>query len=110
MTTFVPTPELLARIDPSIVGSLARWVFNGIAPGGFLTAVLQNDLYTAVSRADARNADSLKDISILLFNYCPTSCYGSKEKVTKWVEGRMWEQEPTALELYYGWLKEHVNR
>lgn len=105
-----PTNELLERIDPSTVGSLARWVFKGIEPGGFLTAVLQNDLFTAVNRADARNAVALKDTVILLFNYCPTGCYGSKEKVRDWLQSRAWENEIMALDIYYGWLKEHLDR
>jgi hypothetical protein len=107
MPTFAPTPDLIARIDPDVLASISRWVFRGIKPGGFLTAVLQNDLYTAVSRADGRNAAALKDIAVLLFTYCPTGCYGSREKVEKWLSQRMWETEPAALELYYGWLKEH---
>lgn len=42
--------------------SIRRYVENRIQPGGFLTAVLSNDLYNATGRADRENLKALHKI------------------------------------------------
>ncbi len=39
-------------IPEHLRGSILRYVEYGIQPGGFMTAVLNNDLYNATGRAD----------------------------------------------------------
>lgn len=65
--------------------SLAIYVVDRIAPGGFLTAVLENDLFLAVSRADSQNIECLPDIVKFIYNRCPMGCHGSKEAVDYWL-------------------------
>jgi hypothetical protein len=55
-------------------------------PGHFLQAVLKNDLFEAVSRADTENLEALHNWIILIYNYTPGNCWGSPEKVKKWTE------------------------
>lgn len=62
------------------------WIERGILPGGFLTAVLRNDLMGALGRADSTNIDRLKDYGMFLYNEAPSDCFGSDEKVQKWEE------------------------
>lgn len=62
------------------------WIERGILPGGFLTAVLRNDLMGALGRADSTNIDRLKDYGMFLYNEVPSECFGSDEKVRKWEE------------------------
>ena len=45
-------PELLR-------GGITRYVEHGIKPGGFLTAVVMNDLETATRRADPQSLEVL---------------------------------------------------
>ena len=68
-----------------MVGPMQRYLEHGIPPGGFLTAVLENDLFAAVSRADQQNLASLKDWVVFIYNEVPNSAHGSPEKVDKWV-------------------------
>jgi hypothetical protein len=39
---------------------ILRYVEQGIQPGGFLTAVLSNDLYNATGKADRQNLAALR--------------------------------------------------
>ena len=71
---------------PLIVDSLERYMRHGILPGGFLTAVLQNDLREAVGRADMQNIYLLQEIVGYLYNECPSVCWGSPKKVSDWVD------------------------
>jgi hypothetical protein len=67
--------------------SLKLYLEQGCQPGGFLMAVLRNDLVDAVGRADAEAEAHLR--RILQFVYCsiPSPCWGSREKVEKWILG-----------------------
>lgn len=66
--------------------SLEDYVLNGDVPGGFLTAVLSNDLDRSFRRADSNNRPAVSSIHSLLFNYAPADCWGSPEKFTQWCE------------------------
>ncbi len=51
------------EIIPSTTqASITRYVEQGIKPGGFLTAVLSNDLRNATGRADEQNLAALPAI------------------------------------------------
>ena len=63
-----------------------RFAQHGIPTGGFLEAVLSNNLVKAVSRADASNLFNLPDIVKYCYNEIPADCWGSEEKYVKWLE------------------------
>lgn len=65
--------------------SLTRYVSERIETGGFLRAVLENDLHEAVSRADYESLDQLPTIVMYVSSNLPTECWGSKEKVERWL-------------------------
>ncbi len=67
-------------------GALKRYIEDGILPGGFLTAVLQNNLKEAIGRADHLNMDQLPNYVRFLYNFAPGPCWGSPEKVAAWVD------------------------
>jgi len=62
-------------------GSLQRYFNDGIMPGGFLTAVLMNDLLGAYANADMVSVQELPGLVSWLYNHAPHDCWGSKEKV-----------------------------
>ena len=68
--------------------ALARYVIQHIKPGGFLTAVLQNDLVTAVGNADSKNIKNIPAYVSWLYNWAPISCWGSRINVKEWLESR----------------------
>jgi len=53
--------------------------------GGFLTAVLSNDLVNAIGRADAENVLYMAEWAMWLWNDIPAPCWGSPEKVRAWL-------------------------
>lgn len=62
-----------------------NYVEHKIPPGGFLYAVLSNDLMKAVMKADDRNIHCLLDIMRYLYNDTPSGCWGSPKEVKEWL-------------------------
>ena len=60
----------------------------GIMPGGFLTAVLHNNLIDAFRYADDINMAALRDWAQFIYWEIPSQAWGSPEKVEKWCETR----------------------
>lgn len=60
------------------------YFLHGCQPGGFLTALLSNDLMGAVGKADDTNADAIREWCQFLYNYAPSGSYGSPEAVESW--------------------------
>lgn len=54
-------------------------------PCSFLRAVLENNLKEAVLQADDFNLRNLPAFVAYLYNHTPIECWGSAEKVTKWL-------------------------
>ena len=78
------------QIDYSLLpghmqNSMKRYIEYGIEPGGFLYAVLTNDLMGAISKADYINQQSLHLYALFLYNNVPCSCFGSEEAVANWL-------------------------
>ena len=78
-------------IPERTIASLDRYVNHKILPGGFLTAVLSNDLFLAVGRADRENLAALPEIVQYIYNELPTGAWGSEEAVYKFVEEKFYE-------------------
>lgn len=72
-------------IPERIMSNLTYYVKGEEAPGGFLYAVLCNNLFSAVSRAD----EEMKPLIPLLVMYInwevPAGCHGSPEIVKAWM-------------------------
>ena len=66
---------------------LQRYITQRIRPGGFIYAVLVNDLYKAVSYADDEVASGLPAFVGYLTNETDGRAYGSKAKVDRWLAG-----------------------
>lgn len=79
------------NLPPDIKEAIDRYVTHRVLPGGFLTAVLENNLKEAVGRADDDNLLALPAIVGCVYNDIPAICQGSPEKVRTWLtrqEGR----------------------
>lgn len=79
------------RIPDHCHDPIENYLIHGYEPGGFLTAVLSNDLFTAVGRADHINSASLSNIALWIANNAPQGSWGSYERVQAWckdVDGR----------------------
>jgi hypothetical protein len=91
--------------------ALRAYFTDFVPPGGFLRAVLSNDLMEAMGRADEENRTTLFSICSLLYNECPKwvetpwghlQTYGDLELVGAWLALRHKTDHPDWLE---GWRK-----
>ena len=64
------------------------YIENGIPPGSFLTAVICNDLFLACGKADDINRHVLWEWCKFFYNEAPSTCFGSPEKMNKWMNHR----------------------
>lgn len=80
-----PDPTL---IEPRFRESIDAYVATGRPTGGFLEAVLSNDLMEALGRADSGAIDNLPHIVAYVYNEAPSGCWGSRERVREWIKER----------------------
>lgn len=78
----------ISNIPPRTIDALDRYVEHRIPTGGFLQAVLENDLFAAMGKADVYNRQSLFDIVEYIYNELPRACWGSPDAVETWLEGK----------------------
>jgi hypothetical protein len=79
---------------------LENYLMRGFQPGGFLTAVLANDLRLAVGRADHWNLDNLPRIVKEVTFKMPSISWGSYAAVKDWC------QDADGRQTYYREQKE----
>lgn len=60
------------------------YIENGIEPGGFLTAIICNDLSGAVGQADEENLANLPAFVSYFYNEAPSPCWAA-EKMEAWM-------------------------
>lgn len=73
------------EILPDHMEEAARlYIERGMLPGGFLTAVFENNLVEAYGRADSMNQEAMQTWVMFLYNEAPQVCWGSSAKVKKW--------------------------
>ena len=70
-----------------IKDALDRYAQDRCPTGGFLRAVLENDLMEAIGSADEGNLMCLHEICSYVYNHIPFNCHGSPEKVQAWLKG-----------------------
>lgn len=75
---------ICSAIQTGMHGAIARWVVWGIRPGDFLLALLSNDLMEAIGRADDFNRVAIPEWAKLLYNWCPSGCFGDQDTVLAW--------------------------
>jgi hypothetical protein len=81
------TENTYKDIPSWVIPTLERYIEERTMGGGFITAVLQNDLRGAIARADNDSLKGLRGIVTLLHCHAPDDCWGSKEKVNDWIKG-----------------------
>jgi hypothetical protein len=67
---------------------IERYIERHAEPGGFLIALLTNDLRRACERADDTNGRHLLEWVKWLYNYAPSGCWGSPERFEAWLKER----------------------
>lgn len=88
-------------IPQNIKSAIDEYVDHGHSVGHFLKAVLSNDLFSAVVRADADSLLALHEICIYILNYTPAPCWGSNKIINDWI--KLHKENPvTAERIAYG--------
>jgi len=75
-----------SQIPERMCGGIERYIEHGIKPGGFLSAVICNDLQAAVARADDENINLLPVYCAYFYNHAPSPCWGSVNKMMAWMQ------------------------
>jgi hypothetical protein len=91
------------EVPEHIIESLQRYIDHGVPTGGFLRAVIENDLYLSVSMADEINIRIIPAILAYLVNNAPTGCWGRTGIFDKWLEFKhedrvRWHQERQVIQ------------
>ena len=73
------------RIPDYMIDGIANYIVHGLEPGGFLHAVLSNNLVEAAVRADSNNVQNLPAYAMFLECCAPRGCWGSETVVGNWV-------------------------
>lgn len=68
------------RLRPGLRG----YLLDGHPVGGFLTALIENDLMTAAVKADPESLAALPALARFLYNDTPSSCWGSRTHREEW--------------------------
>lgn len=68
--------------------SVEYYLMYGLEPGGFITAVLSNNLFLAASRGDYINSQNLATITKAIWFNCPADSFGSLELVREWMRDK----------------------
>ncbi len=64
---------------------LKAYIEQRVPPGGFIRAVLENDLLRASGQADHINRHLLPEITQWVYMEAPQACWGTPEKVSEWL-------------------------
>jgi len=75
-----------SQIRQNIVEGINRHVLLHEPKGNFITAVLTNNLSEAFACADNENCKTMFQIASYCHNQIPGVCWGSPEKVKRWIE------------------------
>lgn len=73
------------RIPLETADQLVHYIHNGVPPGSFVRAVLENDLIQAVRKGDMENKVTLSRIVEFLYCTCPTGAWMSEAQVEAWL-------------------------
>lgn len=58
-------------VPATTASTIINYMLYGMSPGGFVSAVLRNDLIGAFSMADSTNLNAMFSIVSFLYNDCP---------------------------------------
>lgn len=66
--------------------TLLKYLANGQSTGGFLKALLSNDLFTTYARMDEQNEKLLNKYIKTIYSRFPSRCWGNEEKYKQWIK------------------------
>ena len=87
MTTQDEREQALQRlVPPHLQDTIKNYLDHGLRTGGFLEAVISNDLFAAMRRADGISRNNLHGIVQFFWNYTHSNSFGSPKTYSDWIE------------------------
>lgn len=86
-----------SRIPEHMRSGARLYIEQGISPGGFLMAVLCNNLVDAFGRADTINRQELFAWTAWLMWDIPANAWGSAEKVDAYIQAKFEESKDVTI-------------
>jgi hypothetical protein len=77
-------------IGVDMMFGIKRYVCEFILPGGFLEAVISNDLKQAVALADSENIKNIQAFAAFFYQHMPMICHGSIEEMNEYRKATVW--------------------
>lgn len=74
------------NLPATTLDGITLYITRGIAPGHFLTAVIENDLLASIKYADTANLEALSRIVSFFYDQAPYNCWGSRNKMSQWIK------------------------
>lgn len=75
---------LACGVPEHTAAAIDDYIMRGFDPGGFLEAVICNDLFGAMGSADHDNRARLFEICQFFYTESPMICRGDREAFTAW--------------------------
>lgn len=75
-----------SRLPADAVETILNYLWRGLPPGGFIRAVLNNDLVEAAQRADSRNLGLLPEYASFMVNSMPEGSWRHAMHVDHWID------------------------
>lgn len=75
-------------IPPHMIPGLLEYLIDGVPPGSFLRAILENNFVHAAIRAEHINQHALFNYAHFLYAHAPVSAWGSPTIVRDWMAER----------------------
>lgn len=72
-------------IPENLKDGIENYLIHRLKPGGFLSAVIRNDLFGAVGRADTESLNCLLLIVRWFYNRAPSVSHGSSSAMSRWL-------------------------
>jgi hypothetical protein len=77
--------DFFSKVPEHTRGALERYFLYAFEPGSFVKAVLCNDLYSSVARADTWNKQALADIVSWIAKNAPEGSWGHEDYYKEWI-------------------------
>lgn len=78
-----------SQLPGHIQEEIKDYIEQGVPCGGFVEAVICNDLKETCARADAVNRYEIFNIVNWFYNEAPSACWGSRTCYNHWIEQRL---------------------
>lgn len=80
-------------IPEHMVMGVRLYLQYGVPPGGFLNALLTNNLVSSFAHADDVNLRCMKQWATWLYAHCPMNARGSQKIVDNWIKSHAEKRE-----------------